>query len=88
MLDVMETPAHERRQIEDYLRSQSGDDFEIEHVEKLTSEYVIGNQYDVWDAHTSDGRWWVITNPVNLYSQDQIKSMDIALSFHIGLMSG
>jgi hypothetical protein len=56
-------------------------------VEKLTSEYVLGHQYDVWDAHTSDGRWWVITNPVNLYSQDQIKSMDIALSFHIGLMS-
>jgi hypothetical protein len=87
MLDIMETPAHERRQIEDYLRSQSGNDFEIEHVEKLTSEYVHGQQYDVWDAHTSDGRWWVITNPVNLYSQDEIKSMDIALSFHIGLMS-
>ena len=87
MLDVMETPAHERVQIEEYLRSQSGDDFGIEHVEKLTSEYVLGRQYDVWDAHTSDGRWWVITNPVNLYSQDQIKSMDIALSFHIGLMS-
>jgi hypothetical protein len=68
MLDVMETPAHERRQIEEYLRSQSGDDFEIEHVVKLTSEYVLGHQYDVWDAHTSDGRWWVITNPVNLYS--------------------
>jgi hypothetical protein len=83
----METPAHERRQIEDYLRSQSGDDFEIEHVEKLTGEYVLGHQYDVWDAHTNDGRWWLITNPVNLYSQDQIKSMDIALSFHIGLMS-
>jgi hypothetical protein len=87
MLDIMETPAHERRQIEDYLRSQSGDDFEIEHAEKLTSEYVLGQQYDVWDAHTSDGRWWVITNQLNLYSQDQIKSMDIALSFHIGLMS-
>jgi hypothetical protein len=87
MLDLMETPAHERRQIEEYLRSQSEDDFEIEHVEKLTSEYVLGHQYDVWDAHTSDDRWWVITNPVNLYSQDQIKSMDIALSFHIGLMS-
>jgi hypothetical protein len=87
MLDVMETPAHERRQIEEYLRAQSGDDLEIQHVEKLTSEYVLGRRYDVWDAHTSDGRWWVITNPVNLYSQDQIKSMDIALSFHIGLIS-
>ena len=87
MLGAMETPAHERRRIEEYLRSQSGDGFEIEHVEKLTSEYVLGHQYDVWDAHTSEGRWWVITNPVNLYSQEQIKSMDVALSFHIGLMS-
>jgi hypothetical protein len=87
MLDLMDTPAHERRRIEDYLHSQSGDDFEIEHVEKLSSEYVLGQQYDVWDAHTSDGRWWVITNPLNLYSREQIKSMDIAWSFHIGLMS-
>jgi hypothetical protein len=77
MLDAMETPAHERRWIEEYVRSQSGDSFQIEHVEKLTSEYVLGRQYDVWDAHTNEGRWWVITNPVNLYSQEQIKSMDI-----------
>ena len=82
----METPDDERREIEDYLFSQSGDEFEIEHVEKLTSEYVLGRQYDVWDAHTSEGRWWVITNPTNLYNQDAIKSMDVALSFHIGLM--
>src|SRR5207247_7654124 len=68
-------------------RSQSGSDFVIEHVEKLTSEYVVGHQYDVWDAHTNEGRWWVITPFTNLYSQDHIRSMDIALSFHIGLMS-
>ena len=59
----------------------------VEHVEKLTSEYVLGRQYDVWDAHTNEGRWWVITPFTNLYSQEQIGSMDIALSFHIGLMS-
>jgi Zn ribbon nucleic-acid-binding protein len=87
MLGGMETPEHERRAVEEYLRSQSGTDFEIEHVEKLTSEYVHGHQYDVWDAHTNEGRWWVITPPTNLYSQQHIKSMDIALSFHIGLMS-
>ena len=82
----METPEHERRAIEEYLRSQSDSNFEIEHVEKLASEYVLGGQYDVWDAHTNEGRWWVITNPTNLYSQQHIKSMDVALSFHIGLM--
>ncbi len=81
----METSEYERREIEEYLRSQSGPDFEIEHVEKLTSEYVLGDEYSVWDAHTNEGRWWVITNPKNLYSQEQIKSMDVALSFHIGL---
>lgn len=87
MLYPVETPEIERRAVEDYLKSQSGPDFTVEHVEKLTSEYVLGRQYDVWDAHTNEGRWWVITPPTNLYSQDQIRSMDIALSFHIGLMS-
>ena len=87
MLSAMETPENERRAIEEYLRSQSGPDFVIQHVEKLTSEYVLGRQYDVWDAHTNEGRWWVITPFTNLYSQDHIRSMDIALSFHIGLMS-
>src|SRR5450755_4773929 len=82
----METPEHERRAVEDYLYSESGDNFEVEHVEKLTSEYVLGRQYDVWDAHTNEGRWWVITNPTNLCSQELIKSMDVALSFHVGLM--
>jgi hypothetical protein len=76
MLESMETPEHERREIEEYVRSQSGPDLEIEHMEKLASEYILGTQYDVWDAHTNEGRWWVITNPTNLYSQQQIKSMD------------
>jgi hypothetical protein len=61
--------------------------FAVKHLEKLTSEYLLGPQYDVWDAHTNEGRWWVITNPTNLYSQELIKSMDVALSFHVGLMS-
>jgi hypothetical protein len=87
MLGSMETPEHERRKIEEYLRSQSGPDFEVEHVEKLTSEYVLGHEYGVWDAHTNEGRWWVITNPTTLYCQDLIKSMELALSFHVGLVT-
>jgi predicted RNA-binding Zn-ribbon protein involved in translation (DUF1610 family) len=83
----METPEYERREIIEYLESQSGSEFLVEHVEKLTSEHVLGQQYDVWDAHTNEGRWWVISPPTNLYSQDQVRSMDIALSFHIGLMT-
>ena len=83
----METPEYERREIVEYLHSQSGSELSVEHVEKLATEYVLGQQYDVWDAHTNEGRWWVITPPTNLYSQEQVRSMDIALSFHIGLMT-
>ncbi|GAA4862229.1 hypothetical protein [Actinomycetospora straminea] len=83
----MESPEGQRRAIDEYLRSQSGPDFAVEHVEKVNSESILGRDYDVWDAHTNEGRWWVITPPTNLYSQEQIKSMDIALSFHIGLMT-
>jgi hypothetical protein len=30
-------------------------------------------------------RWWVITEPMNLYAQEQFPNMDLALTFHIGL---
>ncbi|WP_224403056.1 hypothetical protein [Pseudonocardia sp. ICBG1034] len=83
----METPEYERRGVIEYLESQSGEDFSVDHVEKIATESILGTQYDVWDAHTNEGRWWVITPPTNLYSQDHVRSMDIALSFHIGLMT-
>lgn len=35
--------------------------------------------------HRTDSRWWVITEPANLYSQEGFKSRDVALTFHIGL---
>lgn len=47
----------------------------------------MGRQHDVWDVHTNVGRWWIITNPTNYYSQQQFPSMDIAITFHIGLMA-
>ena len=42
-------------------------------------------RHDIWDVHTDVDRWWVITEPMNLYSQDQFPNMDLALSFHVGL---
>lgn len=57
------------------------------HAEKVSSESVFGHRHDVWDVHCSDGRWWVITDPANLYSHENFPSMDVALSFHIGLMA-
>jgi hypothetical protein len=41
--------------------------------------------HDIWDVHCSGRRWWAVTNPLNAYSQDDFKSRDVVLTFHIGL---
>jgi hypothetical protein len=45
----------------------------------------LSHQHAVWDVHTNVDRWWVITNPTNLYSQEQFPNMDLAVTFHVGL---
>jgi hypothetical protein len=81
----MDSPEHERRAVVEYFAGQSSPDTKVEHAEKIASERIYGRPHDVWDLHASDGRWWIITNPTNLYSQDEFRSMDYALSFHIGV---
>lgn len=56
-------------------------------MEKVKSERVLGRWIDVWDVYTNNDRWWVITAPTNLYLQSQFPSLEIALSFHVGLMA-
>jgi hypothetical protein len=82
----MDSPDREIQHIVDYMASQVSDEA-VEHLEKVASESVYGRRHDVWDVHTDKDRWWVITNPTNLYTQKQFPSMDIAISFHIGLMA-
>src|SRR5690349_12490645 len=82
----MDSPAHERVAIRHYLASQAPDE-KVVHLERVASERVIGQDHDVWDVHTNKERWWVITGPTNLYAQTQFPSMDVALSFHVGLMA-
>jgi predicted Zn-ribbon and HTH transcriptional regulator len=82
-------PGAEVQSVRDYVEWQSRRDNEkVLHAEKVASERVMGREYDVWDVHTDsgEGRWWVVTNPTNLYSQRLMPSMDYVLSFHIGLM--
>ncbi|MCO8030814.1 hypothetical protein NI454_12740 [Brevundimonas diminuta] len=55
-------------------------------MQKVYSEGVLNTRHDVWDIHTNKDRWWVITGGTNLYSQQQFPSMDLALTFHIGLI--
>jgi hypothetical protein len=58
---------------------------EVIHLEKAASELVGPVRHDIWDVHCTNSRWWVITEPVNLYSQADFKSRDVAVTFHIGL---
>lgn len=81
---MLPSSEEEEAAIADYYRSQSPD-ASVEFLQKVYSESVIGHRHDVWDVHASDGRWWVITNPTNLYSQDQFPNMDLAVTFHMGL---
>jgi hypothetical protein len=70
--------------VKEYMQSQAPD-LDVTFVQKVYSENVLHVRHDVWDVHTNVDRWWVITEPMNLYSQDQFPNMDLALTFHIGL---
>jgi len=60
-------------------------DLKVEFIQKVYTENILGHRHDVWDVHTDKDRWWVITNPSNLYSQEQFPNMDLAVTFHVGL---
>jgi len=73
------------KDIADYVTSQARDET-IQNVERVKTEYVMGTPYEIWDVSTDKDRWWVMTNPTNLYSQRHFPSLDYTLSFHVGLM--
>ena len=72
------------RAIRDYVASQARDE-RVQHAEKVTTEHVFDRDYDCWDVHTDRDRYWVITSPTNLYSQQYFPSLDFTLSFHVGV---
>jgi hypothetical protein len=38
-------------------------------VQRVGQERVLGRTHLMYDVHTLKGRWWVITDPTNLYDQ-------------------
>lgn len=81
----MKSPENQRRHVSEYVESQANE--KVQRAEKIASEKNLGNRYDIWDVETDSDRYWVITDPTNLYSQKEFPSMDYALSFHIGVTS-
>lgn len=81
---MLHATEEETAEIIGYMELQAPD-LTVEFVQKVFSEIVVNNRHDVWDVHTNKDRWWVVTNPTNLYSQEQFPNMDLALTFHVGL---
>jgi hypothetical protein len=74
---------HDEEEIRAYVEREADED--VVHVELAASELVGPVRHEIWDVHCTDSRWWVLTNPTNLYSQADFKSRDVALTFHVGL---
>lgn len=82
---MLKSTESEVEQVREYFEWQAPD-LEVTFMQKVYSEVVLNTRHDVWDIHTNKDRWWVITGGTNLYSQEQFPNMDLALTFHIGLM--
>lgn len=81
----VENDPHGEQDIANYVHGQAPDET-VQYIEYIRRDVVMGDAYDIWDVTTDLGRWWVITNLTNLYSQQHFPSLDYTLSFHIGLM--
>lgn len=81
---MLEATQKEMDHILNYMASEASS-CKVEYAQKVYGDNVLSHRHDVWDVHTDEDRWWVITNPTNLYSQTQFPNMDLALTFHIGL---
>lgn len=71
--------------VREYVENQTHRE-RVTHLEKVKTEPLRDRPMDVWDVRTSRERYWVITNPMNLYRQCDFPSLDFVLTFHVGLM--
>jgi len=82
---MLKATEDEIEEVREYFEWQAPD-LEVTFMQKVYSETVMNARHDVWDIHTNKDRWWVITGGTNLYSQEQFPNMDLALTFHLGLI--
>ena len=82
---MLKATEEESEEVREYFEWQAPD-LDVIFMQKVYSEVVLNTRHDVWDIHTNKDRWWVITGGTNLYSQQQFPNMDLALTFHIGLI--
>ncbi len=83
---VLNTGGTEADRVRSYVEWQTRGET-VKHLEKVTSENIFGQPMEGWDVRTDKNRWWVITNPTNLYSQKLFPSLDYTFSFHVGIFT-
>ena len=67
---MLSATQEETDQVTSYFEWQAPD-LKVQFLQQVYVENVLNHRHDVWDVHTDKDRWWVITNPTNLYSQQQ-----------------
>jgi hypothetical protein len=82
---MTDLPEHEERYVRDYVNGQSPEVDQAEIIQKVGSKRILGRVHDIYDVHCAKTRWWVITEPTNLYLQSDYPESEQALIFHIGL---
>lgn len=82
---IVDRDPDSEQDISQYVESQARDEH-VQRAEKIKTEIVLGDKYDIWDVTTDKNRWWVITTPTNLYLHRDFPSLDYTLSLHVGLM--
>ena len=77
----------EAKAIRQYVESQTHDgENPVDLVQKVGSRRVSGVTHRMFDVWMKKGdRWWVITEPTNLYEQASFKSIEQAFTFHLGI---
>lgn len=76
----------ETESIRSYVEWQSPKE-KVTYVEKVLTEKIFDRKMDAYDVHTDGERYWVITQPTNLYSQRLFPSVDYTISFHVGVIA-
>jgi len=54
-------------------------------VQRIGVRRVAGRTHELYDVRTAKGRWWVISDMMNLYSQDDFHGVDTAFTYHLGV---
>ena len=81
----MEPLEREEQEIRAYVLAELPRRDKVTHAEKIATRRLYANSHDIWDVWTLKDRWWVITNPTDLYSQADFVSMEVAFTYHVGL---